>query len=64
MANGRITDRVNDMIADFLAENGYELWDMRYVKEGREHYCWATGPSRATGSTSMPDSSASSRAAA
>lgn len=38
MANGRITDRVNDMIADFLAENGYELWDMRYVKEGREHY--------------------------
>lgn len=38
MAKKKITDVVAEIAADFLAENGYELYNTEYVKEGRDWF--------------------------
>lgn len=38
MAKKKITDIVNELIGDFLADNGYELYNTEYVKEGRDWF--------------------------
>ena len=38
MAKVKITDYTRDTLAGFLAENGLELYDCEYVKEGRNRF--------------------------
>ena len=38
MAKKKITDVVAELAGDFLAENGYELYNTEYVKEGRDWF--------------------------
>ena len=38
MAKVKITDYTGDVLADFLKENGLELYDCEYVKEGRDRF--------------------------
>ncbi|MCQ2546012.1 MAG: ribosome maturation factor RimP [Clostridia bacterium] len=38
MAKKKITDLVSELLGDFLAENGYELYNTEYVKEGRDWF--------------------------
>ena len=38
MAKKKITDLVGEMLADFLTQNGLELYHCEYVKEGRDWY--------------------------
>ena len=34
MSKIKITDRVKDLLSDFLKENDFELFDLEYIKEG------------------------------
>jgi ribosome maturation factor RimP len=36
MAKKNIVETVKEMLADFLPDNGYELWNAEFVKEGRD----------------------------
>lgn len=38
MAKKKIRDIVEELLNDFLAENGYELYNVEYVKEGRDWF--------------------------
>ena len=38
MAKKKITDVVAELAGDFLAENGYELYNTEFVKEGRDWF--------------------------
>lgn len=38
MAKVKITEQVSLMVQDFLAENGLELYDVEYVKEGKDWF--------------------------
>ena len=38
MAKKKITDVVTELAGDFLAENGYELYNTEFVKEGRDWF--------------------------
>ena len=38
MAKKKITDLIEEITADFLAENGLELYDSEFVKEGRDWF--------------------------
>ena len=38
MAKKKVKDIVTDMLVDFLAENGLELFNVEYVKEGRDRF--------------------------
>ena len=38
MAKKKITDIVADLLADFMAENGYELYNTEFVKEGPDWF--------------------------
>ena len=38
MAKKKITDVVAELSGDFLAENGYELYNTEFVKEGRDWF--------------------------
>lgn len=38
MAKKKITDIIEDISADFLAENGLELYNSEFVKEGRDWF--------------------------
>ena len=38
MSKRSITEQVREMLADYLPENGYELWNAEYVKEGKDCY--------------------------
>jgi len=38
MAKKKITEIVEDMLADFLMEEGYELYNSEFVKEGRDWF--------------------------
>jgi ribosome maturation factor RimP len=37
MAKRNIVETVRGMLADFLPQNGYELWDAEFVKEGKDY---------------------------
>ncbi len=38
MAKKKITEIAADMMADFLAEEGYELYNIEFVKEGKDWF--------------------------
>lgn len=38
MAKKKITDMVSELASDFLEENGYELYNAEFVKEGRDWF--------------------------
>jgi ribosome maturation factor RimP len=38
MAKKTVTELTREILADFLAENGYELYNVEYVKEGKDRY--------------------------
>jgi ribosome maturation factor RimP len=38
MAKKTITELTREILADFLAENGYEFYNVEYVKEGKDRY--------------------------
>jgi ribosome maturation factor RimP len=38
MAKKTVTELTREILADFLAENGYELYNTEYVKEGKDRY--------------------------
>ena len=38
MAKKKITDIVSELASDFLKENGYELYNAEFVKEGRDWF--------------------------
>ncbi len=38
MAKKKITEVVTELAGDFLAENGYELYNTEFVKEGRDWF--------------------------
>lgn len=38
MAKKKITDLIEEITADFLAENGLELYNSEFVKEGRDWF--------------------------
>ena len=38
MAKKKITDTVEELLADFLEREGYELYDCEFVKEGRDWF--------------------------
>ena len=38
MAKKKITDLIEEITADFLAENGLELYNSAFVKEGRDWF--------------------------
>jgi ribosome maturation factor RimP len=38
MAKKTVTDLTREILADFLTENGYELYNVEYVKEGKDRY--------------------------
>lgn len=38
MAKKKVKDIVAEMLTDFLAENGLELFNVEFVKEGRDRY--------------------------
>ncbi|MDD4200510.1 MAG: ribosome maturation factor RimP [Eubacteriales bacterium] len=38
MAKKKITDIVSDLASDFLKENGYELYNVEFLKEGRDWF--------------------------
>ena len=36
MAKINITEKVKELLSDFLSENGYELWNLEFVKAGKD----------------------------
>lgn len=38
MAKKKITERVEEILADFLSEEGYELYNCEFLKEGRDWF--------------------------
>lgn len=38
MAKKKITEMVQDLLEPFLSENGYELYNVEFVKEGRDWF--------------------------
>ena len=38
MAKKKITEIVEEVLKDFLTENGYELYSTEFVKEGRDWF--------------------------
>ena len=38
MAKKKITEAVGEMLAGFLSEEGYELYNCEFVKEGRDWF--------------------------
>jgi ribosome maturation factor RimP len=38
MAKKTVTDLTREILADFLPENGYELYNAEFVKEGKDRY--------------------------
>lgn len=38
MAKIKITELTEEYLKDFLEENGLELWDIKYVKEGQDKF--------------------------
>lgn len=38
MGKKKVTEMVEDVLSDFLIENGYELYNTEYVKEGKDWF--------------------------
>jgi ribosome maturation factor RimP len=37
LAGRNITERVREILADFLTAHGYELWNIEYIKAGKDY---------------------------